>query len=167
MVAAGKSMLAQRQTEFSFDSPLFADSEPPDMAASQGSSRDARRVLTTSFAEVAMPIPDVDVVLNTGTGRWTSYDEVPTRFDGVISDATIKQREGRVARTKPGTMVAQNHGEPAGLKCLGATERSVRNTLPLTFFQEATGSGKSNVRPHLHSKLLVLTPAAKDVRDIA
>ena len=137
------------------------------MAAAQGSSGDARRVLTTSFAESALPIPDMDVEPDTGTGGWTSCDEEPTSFVCCSSDATIKQREGRVARTKPGTMVAQNHGELAGLKCLGATESSVRDRRPLTLFQEATGSGKSTVRPHLHRTLLVLTPAAKDVRDIA
>ena len=137
------------------------------MAAVQGSSEDARRVVTTSFAEFALPIRDLDVVPETGTGGWPSYDEEPTSFVCCSSDATIKQREGRVARTKPGTMVAQNHVEPAELKSLGATERDVRNTLPLTQFQEATGGGNSNVRTHLHSKLLVLTPAAQDVRDIA
>ena len=38
---------------------------------------------------------------------------------------------------------------------------------PLPLFLEAKGSGKSKVRPPLHGKLLVVTPAAKDVRDIA
>ena len=82
--------------------PLYADLDPQRIKAALEPSRDARLVLATSIAEVAMTIPDVDVVLDTGIGRWTSCDEVPTSFDYLISLTTMKQREGRVGRTKPG-----------------------------------------------------------------
>ena len=82
--------------------PLFADLDPQAIKAAQEPSPDARLVLATSLAELAMTIPDVDVVLDTCIGRWTSSDEIPTSFDYLISETTMKQREGRVGRTKIG-----------------------------------------------------------------
>ena len=61
-----------------------------------------RIVLSTSLAEMAMKIPDVDVVLDSGISRFTSDDEVPSSFDCLASATSIKQREGRAGRAKPG-----------------------------------------------------------------
>ena len=78
--------------------PLFADLDHQKIKAALEPSRDARLVLATSIAELALTIPDVDVVLDTGIGRWTSCDEVPTSFDYLISPTAMKQREGRAGR---------------------------------------------------------------------
>ena len=82
--------------------PLYSDLDPKRIKAALTVSPTARLVLATSIAELALTIPDVDVVLDTGVGRWTSSDEVPTSIDYLISPTTIEQREGRAGRTKPG-----------------------------------------------------------------
>jgi HrpA-like RNA helicase len=51
---------------------------------------------------MAMTIPDVDVVLDCGIGRFTNDDEVPESFDYLASATSITQREGRAGRAKPG-----------------------------------------------------------------
>ena len=85
--------------------PLFSDLDPKRIKAALTASPTARLVLATSIAELALTIPDVDVVLDTGVGRWTSTDEVPTSIDYLISPTTIEQREGRAGRTKSGCYV--------------------------------------------------------------
>ena len=82
--------------------PLYSDLDPNKIQAAVRPSSTPRLVLATSIAEVAMTIPDVDVVLDTCVGRWTSSDEIPTSFDYSISQTTMQQREGRVGRTKRG-----------------------------------------------------------------
>ena len=84
--------------------PLFGDLDPQ--------AKDAltprpypRIILATSLAALAMTIPDVDVVLDSGVGRFTSDDEVPSSFDYLISAMSVKQREGRAGRAKAGCYV--------------------------------------------------------------
>ena len=82
--------------------PLFGDLDPQAIKDALTPRPYPRIILATSLAELAMTIPDVDVVLDSGVGRFTSDDEVPSSFDYLISATSSKQREGRAGRAKRG-----------------------------------------------------------------
>ena len=85
--------------------PLFGDLDPKAIKDALTSRTYSRIILATSLAELAMTIADVDVVLDSGVGRFTSDDEVPSSFDYLISAISGKQREGRAGRAKCGCYV--------------------------------------------------------------
>jgi len=82
--------------------PLFSDLDPKKINDALTPLTTSRLVLSTSLAEMAMTIPDVDVVLDCGIGRFTNDNEVPESFDYLASATSITQREGRKGRAKPG-----------------------------------------------------------------
>ena len=67
-------------------------------------------VLATSLAEVAMTIPDIDWVLDSGIGRLINEDnDVPIVIDYRISVSSETQREGRAGRAKNGGCLKFRH----------------------------------------------------------
>ena len=70
----------------------------------------ARVVLATSLAEVAMTIPDIDWVLDSGIGRLINEDkDVPIVIDYRISVSSETQREGQAGRAKNGGCLKFRH----------------------------------------------------------
>ena len=66
----------------------------------------ARVVLSTNFAEKAVTIVDVDIVLDSGMARCAaSISEYFEPYDYCISWHTHCQRSGRVGRVKPGASI--------------------------------------------------------------
>jgi hypothetical protein len=85
---------------------LYADLPSEKIKMAKKSRTKPRIVLASSLAEVAVTIPDVDVVLNSGISRFIDDDDdIPLKFDYLASAVTNKQREGRAGRTKRGCHV--------------------------------------------------------------
>jgi HrpA-like RNA helicase len=83
--------------------PLHADLELSEITLAVRSRAEARIVLATSLAEVAMTIADVDVVLDSGLSRYiNSDDELKRTYDYASPPTVNQQREGRAGRTKEG-----------------------------------------------------------------
>jgi len=62
-----------------------------------------RQVLATSLGETSITIPDVDVVVDLGNDRTIDrYHGLWDMEDFVASEASRKQRHGRVGRVKQG-----------------------------------------------------------------
>eukprot|EP00928_Gymnodinium_smaydae_P086237 TRINITY_DN7015_c0_g3_i3.p1 TRINITY_DN7015_c0_g3~~TRINITY_DN7015_c0_g3_i3.p1 ORF type:complete len:1283 (+),score=277.09 TRINITY_DN7015_c0_g3_i3:94-3849(+) len=63
-------------------------------------------VLSTNIAEASLTVEDVEVVIDCGRAKETSYDNflrVPTLNTSWVSRASIVQRAGRAGRVAPGT----------------------------------------------------------------
>ncbi|CAE7803539.1 unnamed protein product, partial [Symbiodinium sp. CCMP2456] len=59
-------------------------------------------VLSTNIAETSVTINDIEVVIDCGRAKETSYDaflRVPTLNTSWVSHASLKQRAGRAGRT--------------------------------------------------------------------
>jgi HrpA-like RNA helicase len=85
---------------------LHGDLPPAAINAAKRYRTKPRIVLSSSLGEMAVTIPDVDAVLNSGISRFVSDDdEIPLKLDYLASVVTNKQREGRGGCTKAGCLL--------------------------------------------------------------
>ena len=88
---------------------LHADVAEKDELSALTSRSYPRVIVSTSYAEQAVTIPDVDVVIDMGYCMLSfEQDTISALSKFVISEATSKQRAGRAGRTHPGVYVIIN-----------------------------------------------------------